>query len=56
MAIGIILGIIFFAVVIGCIVGAYKCYDNDLNTGKVICIVLRFYTQLYRCAFLFPYG
>ena len=40
MAIGIILGIILFAAVIGCIVGAYKCYDNDLNTGKVICIVL----------------
>lgn len=40
MAIGIILGIILFAVFIGCIVGAYKCYDNDLNAGKVICIVL----------------
>lgn len=40
MAISIILGIILFAAVIGCIVGAYKCYDNDLNTGKVICIVL----------------
>lgn len=40
MAIGIILGIILFAAVIGCIVGAYKCYDNDLNTGKVICVVL----------------
>ena len=40
MAIGIILGIILFAAFIGCIVGAYKCYDNDLNAGKVICIVL----------------
>lgn len=40
MAIGIILGIILFAAVIGCIIGAYKCYDNDLNAGKVICIVL----------------
>lgn len=40
MAIGIILGIILFAAVIGGIIGAYKCYDNDMNAGKVICIVL----------------
>lgn len=40
MAIGIIFGIILFAVVIGCIIGAYKCYDNDMKTGKTICIVL----------------
>ena len=40
MAIGIILGIILFVAVIGSIIGAVKCYDNDANTGKAICIVL----------------
>ena len=40
MAIGIILGILLFAAVVGSIIGAVKCYDNDANTGKVICIIL----------------
>ena len=40
MAIGFITGIIFIAAVIGCIVGAVKCYDNDKKTGQTVCTVL----------------
>ena len=40
MAIGIIVGIILFIAAISFFVGAYKCYDNDLNTGKVVCLIL----------------
>lgn len=40
MGIGILLGFIFAAVAIGLAVGAYKCYENDMTAGQVICIVL----------------
>lgn len=40
MAIGIILGIILFAAVVCLFLGAYKCYEEDYNTVKVICIIL----------------
>jgi regulator of protease activity HflC (stomatin/prohibitin superfamily) len=40
MAIGFIIGIILLAACIGLGIGAYKCYDNDLDTGKTICIIL----------------
>jgi regulator of protease activity HflC (stomatin/prohibitin superfamily) len=40
MAIGIIVGIFLVIACIGSIVGAVSCYDNDMNTGKVICIIL----------------
>jgi regulator of protease activity HflC (stomatin/prohibitin superfamily) len=40
MAIGIIVGIVLLAATIGFGIGAYKCYDEDLNKGKIICIIL----------------
>lgn len=40
MAIGIIVGIILVVAAIGLFIGAYACYDNDINTGKVICLIL----------------
>ena len=40
MGIGILLGIVFIAIAIGLGVGAYKCYDNDMTAGQVVCIVL----------------
>ena len=40
MAIGIIVGIILVVAAIGLFIGAYACYDNDMNAGKVICLIL----------------
>lgn len=40
MAIGIISGIILLGATIGLFIGAFKCYEEDLNTGKVICLIL----------------
>ena len=40
MAIGIITGIVLFILAVGLFIGAYKCYDNDVKAGKVICLVL----------------
>lgn len=40
MAIGIILGIVFVIAAIALFVGAYKCYDNGSDVGKVICLIL----------------
>ena len=54
MAIGIILGIILFAAVVGSIIGAVKCYDNAADTGKVICIVLAIVFTL--CFIIVPFS
>lgn len=54
MAIGIILGIIFFLAIIGAIVGAVKCYDNTADAGKVICIVLAIVFTL--CFIVVPFS
>ena len=40
MAIGIILGIVLVVAAIGLFIGAYACYDNGMDTGKVICLIL----------------
>lgn len=40
MAIGFIVGLVLFASIIGLIVGAVKCYDNEHTGGQVACIVL----------------
>lgn len=40
MAIGIFVFIGFLALIAGFIVGAYKCWKNDIKAGKVICIIL----------------
>lgn len=40
MAIGIIVGLILFGALIGFIVGAVKCWDNDARGGQIACIVL----------------
>lgn len=40
MGIGILLGFIFAAVAVGLGIGAYKCWENDMTAGQVICIVL----------------
>lgn len=40
MAIGIIVGIFLVAAVIGFIIGAIKCWDNDAKGGQVICTIL----------------
>lgn len=40
MAIGIILGIVLFAVAVGLFIGAYKFYDNGHTAGQVTCLVL----------------
>lgn len=40
MTIGIIVGIVLFAAAVGLYVGAYKCSDNCMDTGKVVCLVL----------------
>lgn len=40
MGIGILLGFVFVAVAIGLGIGAYKCYENDMTAGQVVCIVL----------------
>lgn len=40
MAIGFIVGIILVVAAVGLFIGAYKCYDNDLNTGRAICLIL----------------
>jgi regulator of protease activity HflC (stomatin/prohibitin superfamily) len=40
MAIGIILGIVFFIAVIGFGVGAYMCSENSFTAGQVTCTVL----------------
>jgi regulator of protease activity HflC (stomatin/prohibitin superfamily) len=40
MAIGFITGFILLAAAIGFIIGAFKCYDNDLGAGQVACIIL----------------
>lgn len=40
MAIGIILLIILLGATIGLFVGAFKCYEEDLNAGKAICLIL----------------
>jgi regulator of protease activity HflC (stomatin/prohibitin superfamily) len=40
MAIGIIVGIVLVVAAIGLFIGAYACYENDMNAGKVICLIL----------------
>ncbi len=40
MAIGFITGFILLAAAIGFIIGAFKCYDNDLVAGQVACLIL----------------
>lgn len=40
MAIGIIVGIVLVVAAIGLFIGAYTCYDNGMDTGKVICLIL----------------
>lgn len=40
MAIGIFVFIGLLALIVGFIVGAYKCWENDIKAGKVICIIL----------------
>lgn len=40
MAIGIILGIVLFVMMVGSVIGAVACADNDVASGKIICIVL----------------
>ena len=40
MAIGIIVGIVLFVAAVGFFIGAYKCDENCLDTGKVVCLVL----------------
>lgn len=40
MSIGIITGIVLFVATVGLGIGAYKCWDNDLNVGKIVCIIL----------------
>ena len=40
MAIGFITGIILLAATIGFIIGAFKCYDNDLVAGQTVCAIL----------------
>lgn len=39
MAIGILVGLILVAAVIGLFYGAYVCYDNDLRIGQIACII-----------------
>lgn len=48
MSIGIITGIVLFVATVGLGIGAYKCWDNDLNVGKIVCIILA-----VLCAFSF---
>lgn len=40
MAIGIFVGILLVVLAIGCDIGADYCSENDLQAGKVICIIL----------------
>lgn len=40
MAIGFIVGFILLAAIVGLAIGAYKCFENDVTAGTVVCIVL----------------
>jgi regulator of protease activity HflC (stomatin/prohibitin superfamily) len=40
MAIGIIVGIILAILAVALCFGAYVCYENDLNFGRVTCLIL----------------
>lgn len=40
MAIGIIIGIVLVAAIIGFIIGAVKCWENDARGGQIACTIL----------------
>ena len=40
MAIGIIIGILLFAAIVGLIIGAVNCWNNDNRGGQIACTVL----------------
>ena len=40
MAIGIIVGIVLVAAIIGFIIGAVKCWENDAKGGQAVCSIL----------------
>ena len=40
MAIGIIVGIVIALIAVGCIIGAFSCYDNNSTAGGTVCTVI----------------